>query len=152
MSSSHGSGFRVTMTATTGGYCASCSSTGSSSTGSSTGPPGLGGSSPGVAGTGASGGSSALIRADSVPSAPRGPGHGAGVVARGQYARPMITALAGGVGAARFLRGLVQVVDPAEVTVVVNTGDDDWFHGLYVCPDLDSVTYTLAGAQNTETG
>ena len=64
----------------------------------------------------------------------------------------MITALAGGVGAARFLRGLVQVVDPADVTVVVNTGDDDEFHGLYVCPDLDSVTYTLAGAQNPETG
>ena len=64
----------------------------------------------------------------------------------------MITALAGGVGAARFLRGLVQVVDPSDVTVVVNTGDDDWFHGLYVCPDLDSVTYTLAGAQNPETG
>jgi LPPG:FO 2-phospho-L-lactate transferase len=64
----------------------------------------------------------------------------------------MITALAGGVGAARFLRGLVQVVDPADVTVIVNTGDDDWFHGLYVCPDLDSVTYTLAGAENPETG
>jgi LPPG:FO 2-phospho-L-lactate transferase len=64
----------------------------------------------------------------------------------------MITALAGGVGAARFLRGLVQVVDPADVTVVVNTADDDWFHGLYVCPDLDSVTYTLAGAENPETG
>jgi LPPG:FO 2-phospho-L-lactate transferase len=64
----------------------------------------------------------------------------------------MITALAGGVGAARFLRGLVQVVDPAEVTVVVNTADDDWFHGLYVSPDLDSVTYTLAGASNPETG
>ena len=64
----------------------------------------------------------------------------------------MITALAGGVGAARFLRGLVQVVDPADVTVIVNTADDDWFHGLYVCPDLDSVTYTLAGAQNPDTG
>jgi LPPG:FO 2-phospho-L-lactate transferase len=64
----------------------------------------------------------------------------------------MITALAGGVGAARFLRGLVQVVDPSDVTVVVNTADDDWFHGLYVCPDLDSVTYTLAGAQNPDTG
>jgi LPPG:FO 2-phospho-L-lactate transferase len=64
----------------------------------------------------------------------------------------MITALAGGVGAARFLRGLVQVVEPTDVTVIVNTGDDDWFHGLYVCPDLDSVTYTLAGAQNPETG
>jgi len=64
----------------------------------------------------------------------------------------MITALAGGVGAARFLRGLVQVVDPTDVTVIVNTADDDWFHGLYVCPDLDSVTYTLAGAQNPDTG
>jgi LPPG:FO 2-phospho-L-lactate transferase len=64
----------------------------------------------------------------------------------------MITALAGGVGAARFLRGLVQVVAPEDVTVVVNTGDDDWFHGLLVCPDLDSVTYTLAGAQNPDTG
>jgi LPPG:FO 2-phospho-L-lactate transferase len=64
----------------------------------------------------------------------------------------MIVALAGGVGAARFLRGLVQVVDPADVTVVVNTGDDDRFHGLLVCPDLDSVTYTLAGAESPETG
>jgi LPPG:FO 2-phospho-L-lactate transferase len=64
----------------------------------------------------------------------------------------MITALAGGVGAARFLRGLVQVVEPADVTVIVNTADDDWFHGLYVSPDLDSVTYTLAGAQNPDTG
>jgi LPPG:FO 2-phospho-L-lactate transferase len=64
----------------------------------------------------------------------------------------MLTALAGGVGAARFLRGLVQVVPPGDVTVVVNTGDDDWFHGLLVCPDLDTVTYTLAGAENPETG
>src|SRR6185295_15317230 len=70
----------------------------------------------------------------------------------GRYAHAMITALAGGVGAARFLRGLVQVVDPADVTVVVNTGDDDWFHGLLVCPDLDTVTYTLAGAENPENG
>jgi LPPG:FO 2-phospho-L-lactate transferase len=64
----------------------------------------------------------------------------------------MLVALAGGVGAARFLRGLVQVVAPEDVTVVVNTGDDDTFHGLAVCPDLDSVTYTLAGAENPETG
>ena len=49
-------------------------------------------------------------------------------------------------------RGLVDVVEPATVTVVVNTGDDDEFHGLWVCPDLDSVTYTLAGAHNPETG
>jgi LPPG:FO 2-phospho-L-lactate transferase len=46
----------------------------------------------------------------------------------------------------------VQVVPPADVTVIVNTGDDDYFHGLLVCPDLDSVTYTLAGAENPETG
>jgi LPPG:FO 2-phospho-L-lactate transferase len=64
----------------------------------------------------------------------------------------MIAALAGGVGAARFLRGLVQVVAPEDVRVIVNTGDDDWFHGLFVCPDLDSITYTLAGAQNPDTG
>ncbi len=64
----------------------------------------------------------------------------------------MLAALAGGVGAARFLRGLVQVVAPEDITVVVNTGDDDWFHGLFVCPDLDTVTYTLAGAENPDTG
>ena len=64
----------------------------------------------------------------------------------------MLVALAGGVGAARFLRGLVDVVDPTDVTVVVNTGDDDHFHGLHVSPDLDSVTYTLADANNLETG
>ena len=64
----------------------------------------------------------------------------------------MLTALAGGVGAARFLRGLVDVVPPSEVTAVVNTGDDDEFHGLWVSPDLDSVTYALADANNPETG
>lgn len=64
----------------------------------------------------------------------------------------MLTALAGGVGAARFLAGLVDVVDPASVTVIVNTGDDDEFHGLWVSPDLDSVTYRLAGASNPDTG
>lgn len=57
-----------------------------------------------------------------------------------------VTALAGGVGAARFLRGLVRVIDPTHLTVIVNTGDDEEFFGLYVSPDLDTVTYTLAGA------
>ncbi len=70
----------------------------------------------------------------------------------GPYAAPMVVALAGGVGAARFLRGLVRVVDPATVTVVVNTADDDRFHGLAVSPDLDTVTYTLAGAEHPEQG
>ena len=64
----------------------------------------------------------------------------------------MLAALAGGVGAARFLRGLVDVVAPSDVTAIVNTGDDDEFHGLHVSPDLDSVTYTLAGASNAAHG
>lgn len=67
-------------------------------------------------------------------------------------AEPSITTLAGGVGAARFLRGLIGVVAPEGVSVVVNTGDDETFHGLHVSPDLDSVTYTLAGTANPETG
>jgi LPPG:FO 2-phospho-L-lactate transferase len=64
----------------------------------------------------------------------------------------MLVALAGGVGAARFLRGLVRVVPPEAVTVVVNTADDEVFHGLSVSPDLDTVTYTLAGAEHPEQG
>ena len=64
----------------------------------------------------------------------------------------MIAVLAGGVGAARFLSGLLQVVDPADVTAIVNTGDDTVLHGLHISPDIDTVTYTLAGAINPETG
>jgi len=64
----------------------------------------------------------------------------------------VIAALAGGVGAARFLRGLVDIHDPGDITVVVNTGDDVVLHGLHISPDIDTVTYTLAGAINAETG
>ena len=64
----------------------------------------------------------------------------------------MLAALAGGVGAARLLRGLVEVVAPEEVTAVVNTGDDLVLHGLRVSPDLDTVTYTLAGAVDAAQG
>ncbi|MFZ0058681.1 MAG: 2-phospho-L-lactate transferase [Acidimicrobiales bacterium] len=64
----------------------------------------------------------------------------------------MIAVLAGGVGAARFLEGLVRVVAESELTVIGNTGDDAILHGLHVSPDLDTVTYTLAGASNLETG
>jgi LPPG:FO 2-phospho-L-lactate transferase len=64
----------------------------------------------------------------------------------------MLAALAGGVGAARFLRGLVRVVPAEDVVAIVNTADDDTFHGLHVSPDLDSVTYTLAGAEHPEQG
>lgn len=62
----------------------------------------------------------------------------------------MITVLAGGVGAARFLTGLVQATDPATVTVVVNVGDDLTRHGLHVSPDLDTITYHLGGVVDPE--
>jgi LPPG:FO 2-phospho-L-lactate transferase len=62
----------------------------------------------------------------------------------------MICVLAGGVGAARFLRGLVRAVDPSSVCAVVNTGDDTIMHGLHISPDLDTVTYTLADAIDPE--
>jgi LPPG:FO 2-phospho-L-lactate transferase len=63
-----------------------------------------------------------------------------------------VAALAGGVGAARFLRGLLRVVRPEDVTVVVNTGDDHAFYGVHVSPDMDIVTYTLAGVVDEEKG
>ena len=56
-----------------------------------------------------------------------------------------ITALAGGVGASKLLLGLYDVVDPPGLTTIVNTGDDITLHGLKISPDLDIVTYTLAG-------
>lgn len=62
-----------------------------------------------------------------------------------------VVALAGGVGAARFLRGLVHVI-PHDLTVVVNTGDDIQLHGLHVSPDLDSVAYTLGGGVHPQQG
>jgi LPPG:FO 2-phospho-L-lactate transferase len=64
----------------------------------------------------------------------------------------MLVALAGGVGAARFLRGLVAVYLPEDLLVVGNTGDDLRIHGLHVSPDLDSVAYTLAGLGDEERG
>ena len=60
--------------------------------------------------------------------------------------------LAGGVGAARFLRGLVAAVPGTEITVIGNTGDDLEVHGLHVSPDLDTVTYPLAGLADLERG
>ena len=64
----------------------------------------------------------------------------------------MITVLAGGVGAARLLRGMVRAVPASDVTAIVNTADDVILHGLHISPDLDTVTYTLAEAGNPETG
>ena len=63
-----------------------------------------------------------------------------------------VAVLSGGVGAARFLRGVVQVVDPQQVAAVVNTADDTVLHGLSISPDLDTITYTLAGAIDPERG
>lgn len=63
-----------------------------------------------------------------------------------------IVALAGGVGGAKLADGLAQCLPPASLTVVVNTGDDFEHWGLRVCPDLDTVCYTLAGLANPETG
>jgi LPPG:FO 2-phospho-L-lactate transferase len=60
----------------------------------------------------------------------------------------MIVALAGGVGAARFLDGLAQVHPPGDICVIGNTGDDAEMHGLHISPDLDTVVYTLAGMAN----
>lgn len=63
-----------------------------------------------------------------------------------------VTALAGGVGAAKFLRGLVRATEPEDVTIIGNTGDDAVIHGLHISPDLDTVTYTLAGVVDDTTG
>lgn len=63
-----------------------------------------------------------------------------------------LVVLAGGVGAARLLGGLVQTCAPGDLTAVVNTGDDTVLHGLTICPDLDTITYTLGKANDTERG
>jgi LPPG:FO 2-phospho-L-lactate transferase len=63
-----------------------------------------------------------------------------------------ITALAGGIGASKFLLGLAGVMPPEDITLIANTGDDIELFGLRICPDIDTVTYTLAGVINEETG
>src|SRR6266511_4767670 len=63
-----------------------------------------------------------------------------------------VVVLSGGVGGARFLRGLVDVVDPTDLTVIGNVGDDLEVWGLHVSPDLDSVLYALAGLADEERG
>ena len=63
-----------------------------------------------------------------------------------------VAVISGGVGAARFLRGLLEVVEPAAVTAIVNVGDDTVVHGLHVSPDLDTITYTLADAIDPDRG
>src|SRR5438445_11689227 len=67
-------------------------------------------------------------------------------------AKVRITALAGGVGASKLLLGLYGVMDPRLLTIIVNTGDDIVLHGLKISPDLDIVTYTLAGIVDASKG
>ena len=64
----------------------------------------------------------------------------------------MIVALAGGVGAAKFLRGLVEVIPPDTLTIISNTGDDIELYGLHISPDIDIVAYTLSGLVDEERG
>jgi len=66
--------------------------------------------------------------------------------------RVRVVVLAGGIGGARFLRGLRAAVPAAELTALVNTGDDVTLHGLRICPDLDTVMYTLGGGIDPERG
>src|SRR5687767_5183596 len=63
-----------------------------------------------------------------------------------------VTVLAGGTGAAKFLRGLVRVIPASDITVVVNTGDDLEWWGLHVSPDIDTICYELAGLLDAERG
>jgi len=63
-----------------------------------------------------------------------------------------IIALAGGVGGAKLAHGLAQILAPQDLTIIVNTGDDFEHLGMYICPDLDTVCYTLGGLANPETG
>lgn len=64
----------------------------------------------------------------------------------------MIAVLTGGTGGAKLIEGLAAEIDPSELTIVCNTGDDAIFHGLYVSPDIDTITYTLAGLSDGEKG
>jgi LPPG:FO 2-phospho-L-lactate transferase len=64
----------------------------------------------------------------------------------------MIVALTGGTGGAKLVEGLAAVVDPSQLLIICNTGDDCVFHGLHVSPDIDTITYTLAGLSDTEKG
>ncbi len=78
--------------------------------------------------------------------------HSAGSPLPPQVASLKVAALAGGVGGARLADGLAQILPPENLTVIVNTGDDLEHLGLYICPDLDTVCYTLAGLANPATG
>ena len=64
----------------------------------------------------------------------------------------MLVVLTGGTGGAKLIQGLAGEMDPAQLTVICNTGDDCMFHGLHVSPDIDTITYTLAGLSDPQKG
>jgi LPPG:FO 2-phospho-L-lactate transferase len=64
----------------------------------------------------------------------------------------MLVVLTGGTGGAKLIEGLAAEIDPSELTIICNSGDDAVFHGLYVAPDIDTITYTLAGLSDSEKG
>ena len=64
----------------------------------------------------------------------------------------MIVVLTGGTGGAKLVEGLAAVIDPADLTIVCNTGDDCIFHGLHISPDIDTIVYTLAGLSDADKG
>lgn len=63
-----------------------------------------------------------------------------------------VVLLVGGVGGAKLAYGLSQILTPEQLTIIVNTGDDFWLYGLRICPDVDTITYTLAGLVNRQMG
>src|ERR1022692_5322197 len=92
------------------------------------------------------------IRAAAAPRRLAGPRMPPAGTRPARLAAMRITVLAGGIGAARFLRGLKAAAPRAEITVVGNTGDDISLFGLHVSPDLDTVMYTLGGGISEEQG
>jgi LPPG:FO 2-phospho-L-lactate transferase len=64
----------------------------------------------------------------------------------------MLVVLTGGTGGAKLIEGLAAETDPAQLTIVCNTGDDCVFHGLHISPDIDTITYLLAGLSDSEKG
>jgi len=63
----------------------------------------------------------------------------------------MISVLSGGTGTPKLLQGMVKLMNPEDITVIVNTLENDYFSGVYVAPDVDTVLYTLAGIINEDT-
>ena len=95
----------------------------------------------------------ALVRPPDASRTPRRRAAGAAALSPDSARRPVVRSrLSGGVGGARFLRGLVEVVEPSAVTVIGNVGDDVEVLGLHVSPDLDSILYALAGVADEERG